>query len=123
MADINLGPEVFTQKRDVAIMLIEDGNRSNLDPPYPWSLGPGESTIITIDPEMRDYVRPQVLQFSSPIIRVGVHASTIVFADGSSRDASGIVSPPKPKNKQTSLNTPAVKGSKSLTHSRVPQIS
>jgi hypothetical protein len=96
MADKSRDHEAFA-KEDVAIMAIEDGDPSNFDPPYVWSLKPGESTIITIDPEMRDYVRPQVLQFSSPVIRVGVHASTIVFADGSSWSASGIVSPPRAK--------------------------
>jgi hypothetical protein len=123
MADKNRYHEAFTQKRDVAIMVIEDGDPSNLDPPYLWSLKPGESTIITIDPEMRDYVRPQVLRFSSPIIRIGVHASTIVFADGSSWSASGRVNPPQPKNKQSSLNSPAGKESNSLTASRVDQVS
>src|SRR5262245_3610359 len=79
----------------VAIMAIEFGDHSNFGTPYKWSLKPGESTTITIDPQMRDYVRRQVLQFSSPVIRVGIHTSTMFFDDGSSWSFSGPVKPPK----------------------------
>jgi hypothetical protein len=94
MADKNRDHEAFAHQ-DVAIMAIEFGDSSNINPPHRWSLKPGESTTITIDPEMRDYVRRRVLQFSSPVVRVGIHASMINFADGSSWSFSGIVNPPK----------------------------
>jgi len=94
MADRNRDHEAFAHE-DVAIMAIELGDPSNIDPPHRWSLKPGESTTITIDPEMRDFVRRQVLQFSSPVIRVGINASLIFFDDGSTWSFSGIVKPPK----------------------------
>jgi hypothetical protein len=94
IADKNRDHEAFAHE-DVAIMAIEFGDSSNVDPPHRWSLKPGESTTITIDPEMRDFVRRQVLQFSSPVIRVGINASLIFFDDGSSWSYSGIVKPPK----------------------------
>jgi hypothetical protein len=94
IADKNRDHEAFAHE-DVAIMAIEFGDSSNVDPPHRWSLKPGESTTITIDPEMRDFVRRQVLQFSSPVIRVGINASLIFFDDGSSWSFSGIVKPPK----------------------------
>jgi hypothetical protein len=94
IADKNRDHEAFAHE-DVAIMAIEFGDSSNVDPPHRWSLKPGESTTITIDPEMRDFVRRQVLQFSSPVIRVGINASLIFFDDGSSWSNSGIVNPPK----------------------------
>jgi hypothetical protein len=94
IADKNRDHEAFAHE-DVAIMAIDFGDASNIGPPHTWSLKPGESTMITIDPEMRDFVRRQVLQFSSPVIRVGINASLIFFDDGSSWSYSGIVKPPK----------------------------
>jgi len=108
MTDKNRDHEAFAQE-DVAGMAIEFGDHSNFDPPYTWSLKPGESTTITIDPEMRDFVRRQILQFSSPVIRVGMHTSLIFFADGSSWSFSGVVNPPESKNKQSGSKSPAVK--------------
>ena len=94
MADKNRDHEAFAHE-DVAIMAIDFGDSSNIGPPHTWSLKSGESTTITIDPEMRDFVRRQLLQFSSPVIRVGINTSMIHFADGSSWSFSGIVNPPK----------------------------
>ncbi|MGH9754722.1 MAG: hypothetical protein ACREA2_18245 [Blastocatellia bacterium] len=100
MADKSRDKEQFTNKQDVAIMKLDYGDSSNFDPPYTWSLKPGESTTINIDPQMRDYVRQQVLQFSSPVIRVGVRASMIYFDDGSYWNSNGY----NPPTKISSLN-------------------
>src|SRR5262245_17891547 len=40
-ADKNRDHEAFNKKEDVAIMVIEFGDPSNLDPPHMWSLKPG----------------------------------------------------------------------------------
>jgi hypothetical protein len=100
MADKNRDNEAYN-KEDVAIMGLDYGDPTNLNPPYTWSLIPGESKTITIDPAMRDYVRQQVMQFSSPITRVGIRASLIYLDDGSYWNSNGY----NPPTKISSLNT------------------
>ncbi len=82
-------------------LAITFGDSSNFNPPYKESLKPGESKSLTVDPQMLDYIRLKVQQFSSPIVRVGIFASIIFFADGSSWSFSGKVFPPATKNKQS----------------------
>lgn len=100
MADKKRDNEAYN-KEDVAIMGLDYGDHANLNPPYTWSLISGESETITIDPAMRDYIRQQVMQFSSPITRVGVRASLIYFNDGSYWNSNGY----NPPAKISSLNT------------------
>jgi hypothetical protein len=100
MADKSRDEERLTNKQDVGIMELDYGDASNLNPPYSWRLIPGESQPITIDPEMRAYVRNKVQEFSSPIIRVGICASMIYFDDGSYWNSNGY----NPPTKISSLN-------------------
>jgi hypothetical protein len=100
MADKKRDKERLTNKQDVAIMKLDYGDASNLNPPYSWRLIPGESQPITIDYQMAAYVRNKVQEFSSPIIRVGVRASMIYFDDGSYWNSNGY----NPPTKISSLN-------------------
>ena len=100
MADKSRDKEKFTNKRDVAIMKLDYGDSSKLDPPYYWRLIPGESQSIIINYQMAAYVRDKVQKFSSPIIRVGIRASIIYFDDGSYWNSNGY----NPPTKISSLN-------------------
>src|SRR5215475_11852678 len=100
MADKKRDKERLTNKQDVAIMELDYGDASNLNPPYSWRLIPGESQPIIIDYQMAAYVRDKVQQFSSPIIRVGIRASMIYFDDGSYWNSNGY----NPPTKISSLN-------------------
>src|SRR5215475_145517 len=100
MADKKRDKERLTNKGEIAIMELDYGDSSNLNPPYSWRLIPGESQPITIDYQMAAYVRDKVQQFSSPIIRVGVRASMIYFDDGSYWNSNGY----NPPTKISSLN-------------------
>jgi len=100
MADKKRDKERLTNKQDVAIMELDYGDSSNLNPPYSWRLLPGESQPLIIDYQMAAYVRDKVQQFSSPIIRVGISASMIYFDDGSYWNSNGY----NPPTKISSLN-------------------
>jgi hypothetical protein len=100
MADKKRDKERLTNKQDVAIMELDYGDASNLNPPYSWRLIPGESQPIIIDYQMAAYVRDKVQQFSSPIITVGISASMIYFDDGSYWNSNGY----NPPTKISSLN-------------------
>jgi hypothetical protein len=89
-----------------ASMAIEFGNALKFDPPYEESLGPGESRKFTIPEFQLDYARQKIQQFNSPIVRVGIFARTVFFADGSSWTFDGKVFPPKSKEKQSNLKNP-----------------
>jgi hypothetical protein len=78
-----------------ASMAIEFGNPLKFGPPYEESLKPGESKTFTVPEFQMDYARQKARQLTSPIIRVGIFARDIYFADGFNWTFDGRVFPPK----------------------------
>ncbi len=95
-----------TGGRGEASMAIEFGAPSQ-PPPFATSLQPGESTKLIVPEFQLEHARQRVQQFSTPIVRVGIFAMAIYFADGSSWSFDGKMWPPKSPGKQSNLKRPA----------------
>jgi hypothetical protein len=99
-----------------ASLAIPFGNPLNFDPPFAESLKPGESITLTIPESQLNYARQTMQQVTSPIVRVGIFARDIYFADGSNWSFDGKIFPAKPKksnqNKQSVFKSLLGTGSK-----------
>ncbi len=82
------------ETKNQAIMAIEFGVPAT-KPPFAQSLEPGQSITLTPPQFQLNNARQSVEQSAAPIVRVGVFADGIYFADGSNWTFEGKIYPPK----------------------------